>query len=211
MRGIRIPPALPASSSGITPAHAGNTRCSGSSARWCGDHPRACGEYVSTFTSCVRLAGSPPRMRGIPKLERDRQELAGITPAHAGNTITASCRRSWMRDHPRACGEYYRYFPSLITGKGSPPRMRGIPGVPQISASQCGITPAHAGNTFITSLHHCDFRDHPRACGEYRIFPAALFHGTGSPPRMRGIRRLLECRNRHLGITPAHAGNTEAR
>ena len=167
MRGIRIPPALPASSSGITPAHAGNTRCSGSSARWCGDHPRACGEYVSTFTSCVRLAGSPPRMRGIPKLERDRQELAGITPAHAGNTITASCRRSWMRDHPRACGEYYRYFPSLITGKGSPPRMRGILGALWSQHVDEGITPAHAGNTPVNRRSVLCCGDHPRACGEY--------------------------------------------
>ena len=71
----------------------------------------------------------------------------GITPAHAGKTL--SCTRwgeiSW--DHPRACGENECTQTKHFLHRGSPPRMRGKP--PPVTPYRAGdgITPAHAGKT----------------------------------------------------------------
>ena len=86
--------------------------------------------------------------------------------------------------------------------------MRGILGALEDTCDLTRITPAHAGNTGWFRIARSPGGDHPRACGEYIYDAATGKVYQGSPPRMRGIRRLLECRNRHLGITPAHAGNT---
>ena len=49
------------------------------------DHPRACGENVQI---------------DLPTLMLD-----GITPAHAGKTISKALLTYGYKDHPRACGE----------------------------------------------------------------------------------------------------------
>ena len=51
---------------------------------------------------------------------------SGITPAHAGNTISATIFLRLLGDHPRACGEYQEKLLHKIGVVGSPPRMRGI-------------------------------------------------------------------------------------
>ena len=51
-------------------------------------------------------------------------------------------------------------------------------------------------------------KDHPRACGEYRVMAYRLHWRVGSPPRMRGIPLTVLCATCFQGITPAHAGNT---
>ena len=49
----------------------------------------------------------------------------GITPAHAGKSLTVSPSRSGNRDHPRACGEKLYTNRYDVAQRGSPPRMRG--------------------------------------------------------------------------------------
>ena len=127
MRGIRFVFVNFLPFHGITPAHAGNTfseREFQSSAR---DHPRACGEYCLRSICQNMCPGSPPRMRGIPVMTFGDVYVEGITPAHAGNTLSILRRTRSTRDHPRACGEYQLPVP----GHGC----------------SSGITPAHAGNT----------------------------------------------------------------
>ena len=86
-------------------------------------------------------------MRGIRYTIRNILLDLGITPAHAGNTLSSISWIAGYRDHPRACGEYVRSF--------------------AVRALGTGITPAHAGNTNIPRFY-CFFKgDHPRACGEY--------------------------------------------
>ena len=87
MRGIPQEDVLRLTDIGITPAHAGNTPALplGTIARW--DHPRACGEYFGGTWQRLKDTGSPPRMRGIPKMEIKRLADRRITPAHAGNTM----------------------------------------------------------------------------------------------------------------------------
>ena len=91
---------------------------------------------------------------------------------------------------------------------GSPPRMRGIHHAGHLGRTELGITPAHAGNTNESGVYSLVFGDHPRACGEYRSLRGQRMHGTGSPPRMRGIRAVARKSFAAAGITPAHAGNT---
>ena len=148
-------------------------------------------------------------MRGIPTLNMNLTRMAGITPAHAGNTHSCPWLLLLHRDHPRACGEYKTYMTILSCRLGSPPRMRGIHIPRTVRDSGTGITPAHAGNTSVAAFCQLRCRDHPRACGEYCLCSCALVFLLGSPPRMRGIQVVRDVLVVRQGITPAHAGNTD--
>ena len=69
--------------------------------------------------------GSPPRMRGKLHTVLDALAPIGITPAHAGKTLTLHTRTIGTWDHPRACGENSDYSYPSTREQGSPPRMRG--------------------------------------------------------------------------------------
>ena len=88
MRGTQNVSFLCCSTSGIIPAHAGNTSGILVCLRMAGDHPRACGEHVLSDAAFVRSQGSSPRMRG--------------TPMRLYESVL------FRRDHPRACGEHWR-------------------------------------------------------------------------------------------------------
>ena len=75
---------------GITPAHAGNSRLIYHHVERYGDHPRSCGEQWDTSTWHSRRRGSPPLMRGTAFLKLPECFYEGITPAHAGNSIAPS-------------------------------------------------------------------------------------------------------------------------
>ena len=125
MRGKHLETHCDCVAHGITPAHAGKTvphLCAGDA---CGDHPRACGENMFTWNFGMKGGGSPPRMRGkLGDIEVERV-VDGITPAHAGKTVTKPQNSRSHRDHPRACGENEIKFTENEDGEGSPPRMRG--------------------------------------------------------------------------------------
>ena len=147
-------------------------------------------------------------MRGILPAPVLLLPFPGITPAHAGNTRSSIRTAGATGDHPRACGEYVVLEVAVLTFKGSPPRMRGIPFPVQGREQEPGITPAHAGNTHRCTPAWCRRWDHPRACGEYLNEDAKKLTFRGSPPRMRGIQLTARCWKLISGITPAHAGNT---
>ena len=150
----------------ITPAHAGKTGRSAWHFTAARDHPRACGENSLELAPKAFIVGSPPRMRGKLHVLQRLHTRAGITPAHAGKTSEESTFARRHRDHPRACGE--NGLPVLLSSceLGSPPRMRGKrkAGIPFLR--RAGITPAHAGKTFLILLVTSEVGDHPRACGE---------------------------------------------
>ena len=64
--------------------------------------------------------------------------------------------------------------------------MRGTPFRGFRRHVEAGIIPAYAGNTSAASLSRSLFRDHPRVCGEHRLFDAGFRGHVGSSPRMRG-------------------------
>ena len=154
-------------STGITPAHAGNTQVGRLPVGTVWDHPRTRGEYYFLHILFHERQGSPPHTRGIHNHCEVFLLLVGITPAHAGNTRPCPLCLCSVRDHPRTRGEYPPLLPLTIAMKGSPPHTRGI----LETAYQCfavhGITPAHAGNTSYRLICKRYIRDHPRTRGEY--------------------------------------------
>ena len=91
---------------------------------------------------------------------------------------------------------------------GSPPRMRGKVILSAVGKSSGGITPAHAGKSLPCST--CLFAgwDHPRVCGEKRVYSRVSSFLWGSPPRVRGKGHELLQRGVRYGITPACAGKS---
>ena len=90
---------------GITPAHAGKSRCwwLHSSLRW--DHPRTRGEKAPV-KDCRKLSrGSPPHTRGKAGVGGCTPVAGGITPAHAGKRNSVAVSGLQSRDHPRTRGE----------------------------------------------------------------------------------------------------------
>ena len=71
-----------------------------------------------------------------------------------------------------------------------------------------GITPAHAGKSFITNIVTSAPRDHPRTCGEKVDFLLFANVAIGSPPHMRGKGHNIIIRFHSVRITPAHAGKS---
>jgi len=193
---------------GITPAHAGNTKMYAAVMGACRDHPRACGEHVIQPNHTKVMRGSPPRMRGTRHLPDGPVFRDGITPAHAGNTCLFSSRIFSTRDHPRACGEHKPQPKAAASKPGSPPRMRGTRDQQNLGGWQPRITPAHAGNTSGSSESSGFGKDHPRACGEHDNIDDCGNNTGGSPPRMRGTHFATTAEACDLRITPAHAGNT---
>ena len=197
-----------AGTSGIIPAHAGNTSTAASWISWTWDHPRACGEHLYSSTDVLRKSGSSPRMRGTLRLLERCLVDRGIIPAHAGNTPRRSHVAETCWDHPRACGEHFMIGIALAVVRGSSPRMRGTP-IPHFPAADVvGIIPAHAGNTHGCTRQAHPARDHPRACGEHVGNVPLPRQQRGSSPRMRGTHWILQCCRMKRGIIPAHAGNT---
>ena len=91
---------------GITPAHAGNTTCHQKMVADQWDHPRTRGEYNLVESINRNREGSPPHTRGILAMALLFAPIAGITPAHAGNTAAGSAAAAAAGDHPRTRGEY---------------------------------------------------------------------------------------------------------
>ena len=71
---------------GITPAPAGNTAESVSVFSASRDHPRTCGEHLQVIEIFEQGIGSPPHLRGTPRVFDIDADDPGITPAPAGNT-----------------------------------------------------------------------------------------------------------------------------
>ena len=71
-----------------------------------------------------------------------------------------------------------------------------------------GITPAYAGKRYFRGSALDSERDHPRLCGEKRIFGAFLVLPLGSPPPMRGKAHACTSKKHRRRITPAYAGKS---
>ncbi len=208
MRGILGRPSVAPPRPRISPAHAGNTAGGDGPSRASGDQPRTCGEYMLHICMRVVIVGSAPHMRGIPLTGRSAMSVAGISPAHAGNTSRRWLTMAATTDQPRTCGEYVVSEPAFTRCRGSAPHMRGIRSVAQRISAVRRISPAHAGNTGSYEFRCSLMADQPRTCGEYRSGLGTPGGHTGSAPHMRGIlSAALDCLG-CPGISPAHAGNT---
>ena len=74
---------------GIIPACAGSSCAHASTFLFGWDHPRACGEQVNKEREEMTSQGSSPRMRGTGRIHDYGPRVAGIIPAHAGNSSSS--------------------------------------------------------------------------------------------------------------------------
>ena len=89
------------------------------------DHPRLRGEQPLRRLRKSASIGSPPLARGTVRSAVEDVNLAGITPACAGNSEKARRFSVLLRDHPRLRGEQYYSTGNIRSAKGSPPLARG--------------------------------------------------------------------------------------
>ena len=170
MRGKVLTLCIGACVPGITPAYAGKSGTNTASEATGQDHPRVCGEKLQSSRSRKSQRGSPPRMRGKGSPRPAPLRCARITPAYAGKSEPRRLHEHQRKDHPRVCGEKALSPLSLYLVSGSPPRMRGKVSVFLRSEDPNGITPAYAGKRVIYGAIRHRRWDHPRVCGEKRLF-----------------------------------------
>src|SRR5690554_552498 len=106
------------------------------------------------------------------------------------------------------CGDH----PLPATGQsqpvGSPPHVRGPHLLPSVIIKAEGITPACAGTTAKIDKPAEIIGDHPRMCGDHKLFKSTGYERVGSPPHVRGPRISGYYYVVATGITPACAGTT---
>ena len=165
-----------------------------------------CGEKPTNIMLWHPCQGSPPRVRGKGNKVYGWQPDSGITPACAGKREIRRTIRRLLWDHPRVCGEKFRFLLACRVPLGSPPRVRGKVRLRIPHRNHMGITPACAGKSGIRLYRDAHRRDHPRVCGEKLRLDIVLGLWQGSPPRVRGKGGMSGRGHAGVGITPACAG-----
>ena len=131
-----------------------------------------------------------------------------ITPAYAGKREPVFFGDGVFQDHPRLCGEKMRRFWRRCILQGSPPPMRGKVETWITIIAISRITPAYAGKRSTCVHGIMADADHPRLCGEKKVYPKDSEIILGSPPPMRGKAFVYFTKNVVCRITPAYAGKS---
>ena len=187
-RGLRPARRCGREDSAIIPARAGFT-AGGTRTSSCGpDHPRSRGVYGGSPTDGGDGGGSSPLARGLRRGRSSSENHRRIIPARAGFTQTLSATAADARDHPRSRGVYALAECAVWTDLGSSPLARGLRSYGFSFGFGCGIIPARAGFTSMTTAASASRRDHPRSRGVYELAGAIMMLGYGSSPLARGLR-----------------------
>ena len=197
-------------SQGITPAHAGTTIACVCSIRRCRDHPRSRGNNSRSITRKADGSGSPPLTREQLRLSQCAAFAPRITPAHAGTTKLDAMETLVRKDHPRSRGNNFSVALAILSPVGSPPLTREQPCRCAHGQGRMRITPAHAGTTPQGVVFSIESWDHPRSRGNNLFQDIGADGVIGSPPLTREQLHEIHCVVSQLGITPAHAGTTDA-
>ena len=161
---------------------------------------------MHVLSSKSHSSGSPPPMRGKGARPRPAPCGVGITPAHAGKSISVLLLSRLAEDHPRPCGEKPACTKKLRNQTGSPPPTRGKVKCKPENLQQYRITPAYAGKRRRLNPLCLYVWDHPRPRGEKFSLVFIISLPPGSPPPTRGKVALSTSSISSSGITPAHAG-----
>ena len=153
-------------SDGLIPAHAGKTASPHRLPGCVWAHPRSRGENIGCLVENGAGEGSSPLTRGKPFGRPRPPHSAGLIPAHAGKTFTASCARIADKAHPRSRGENAPVPCAGVSGQGSSPLTRGKLIPRTFARSVCGLIPAHAGKTVESDSSAGTRWAHPRSRGE---------------------------------------------
>ena len=185
-RGTVVAVCIARPAAGITPACAGNSTRRMTKTRIYRDHPRLRGEQAAAIRTEFFYKGSPPLARGTESFPSPCALRRRITPACAGNSLSAPMKSLGAEDHPRLRGEQDSAAAIMRTALGSPPLARGTDHEFDATYQKLGITPACAGNRSRRAVRDKCRGDHPRLRGEqgaWRMDPGDL---VGSPPLARG-------------------------
>src|SRR5690625_3409481 len=150
------------------------------------DHPRLCGEHLEHGYETCPPAGPPPPVRGARGGMNGGHLVMRTTPACAGSTQKWSDQPQHNPDHPRLCGEHGGGAYLRGTCAGPPPPVRGARPVGCVCTGRPGTTPACAGSTLPQAARSVTNGDHPRLCGEPRVWRPPLTMLRGPPPPVRG-------------------------
>ena len=199
---------FPRTSHGLIPACAGKTTACYELNSDMRAHPRVCGENDCLLCTQFRHAGSSPRVRGKRPMSIHKIKTAGLIPACAGKTRESAECASYVRAHPRVCGENGIARVMQITRYGSSPRVRGkrLPG--RNGPCSGRLIPACAGKTPWPANYVPIKGAHPRVCGENGEASAKSRKSIGSSPRVRGKPLHLHVSHTVGRLIPACAGKT---
>ena len=147
-------------------------------------------------------------MRGTRRGASVRVRAHGNTPADAGNSLHGELFRLFLEKHPRRCGELSIPSVDFTDCSETPPQMRGTLAHRRNHRQHARNTPADAGNSSASSGASRAQRKHPRRCGELDSPMNSQFHGSETPPQMRGTPAQNGYEPAETGNTPADAGNS---
>ena len=151
----------------FTPTCVGNTLIASTSLLLDSVHPHVCGEYDTNALAEGDVAGSPPRVWGIPIALPLHDSCGRFTPTCVGNTGYECTMKRGKTVHPHVCGEYNRLIRAIALFVGSPPRVWGIRLRHHSACSSLRFTPTCVGNTSRATFTNRPTKVHPHVCGEY--------------------------------------------
>ena len=138
-----------------------------------------------TNRSCFSI-GTSPRMRGKPIPPHALNVSSRNIPAYAGKTLLSWLVSILNAEHPRVCGENWRYGVHDRARAGTSPRMRGKPEPHEAVTRATRNIPAYAGKTARGGSCCRVTGEHPRVCGENCADLPVPYEHHGTSPRMRG-------------------------
>ena len=207
-RGLQTGAPNAALQAGIIPARAGFTRGRATGTPGRRDHPRSRGVYGLAPSTDPMRRGSSPLARGLPARWVRVSTARGIIPARAGFTLPGRVARPFRADHPRSRGVYPDLASVILTGRGSSPLARGLPGPWSPIRSRRRIIPARAGFTPDPPRTSAARQDHPRSRGVYGCCFSWGAAASGSSPLARGLPLAPAPARGEPRIIPARAGFT---
>ncbi len=171
---------------GLIPAYAGSTGGALCRFRSIGAHPRLRGEHIIFVLMVIIGMGSSPLTRGARFELSSTGPPPGLIPAYAGSTKLRTDESEPPPAHPRLRGEHKRGYLRRWPCSGSSPLTRGARSRLAFLEVVCGLIPAYAGSTHLTSTELRDLQAHPRLRGEHNAVAIPIFAASGSSPLTRG-------------------------
>ena len=187
-RGARPDELLLGRGEGLIPARAGSTPARLRKQLVTRAHPRSRGEHTGRHFKRLVEVGSSPLARGALQRMVTLRCRAGLIPARAGSTSTATA--------------------TLLGDVGSSPLARGARTRQARPTATPGLIPARAGSTARTTTTCPSWTAHPRSRGEHIASTSGLEPDAGSSPLARGALGEVEGDPRLVRLIPARAGST---
>ena len=159
--------------------------------------------FSSPFLDALQAQKANPS-----KTSEKRTATPKLIPSPEGNTVTAPCRMTCSRAHPRSRGEHAKKMQKAKSQPGSSPLARGTQDGLRQTAGSHGLIPARAGNTVREFSRSQGTGAHPRSRGEHLSQSSIQPSKPGSSPLARGTPEPPQSYASRAGLIPARAGNT---